>query len=205
VRVPLSLALSLACASLCAADRLITIPLGRKIPFQNVKFDSFTELSSADSWDRFIGIGISPEFELDYHGERFRGGKMQDTFDFSYNYVAPIMNQAPGISVGVEDMLNRTVEGRRVYLAATWRMSVDSIGRGNLPLDATIGVSQGSRALPFVGVSIPFAQDLRFLVEDDGTRIATGFEWRGFGNMVGAKLFVRDQAVMVGANLTLRF
>jgi hypothetical protein len=205
VRFPLLLAAVFACVSAAYADRLITIPVGKKIPFRTVKFDTFIELSGGHSWDRYIGVGVSPEIELAYHGERFAGNAATDTLDFSYNYVSPIMNASPGISVGVLDTLNRTRDGRKLYVAATWRLAVDNIGMGNLPLDATIGFSQGSRALPLVGVSIPVSEALRMLVESDGLRIAAGLEVRGFKNMVGARLFVREQTIMVGGNLTLKF
>lgn len=192
-------------APICGADRLITIPLGRKIPFMNLKLDTFSELSRSRTWDRFIGFGVTPEIEADYHGERIDDGPMRDTLDLSYNYVAPIINQSPGISLGVQDLLNRTRNGRQFFVATNWRMAVDTIGKGNLPLDVTLGISQGSRALPLVGVSIPFAQDLRLLAEDDGVHIASGIEFRSSNNQFGARLIVRDQDVMVGANLTLRF
>ncbi|HVT10645.1 MAG TPA: hypothetical protein VHE55_00130 [Fimbriimonadaceae bacterium] len=205
MRRPLLLALSLCLASSALADRVITVPMGRKIPFGEFKIDSFFELSNAKTWDRFVGIGVTKDFELDYYGERFANGPMRDTFNLSYNYLPPIMNESPGISVGVNDVLNRTAEGRRFYLAVTWRTAVDSIGSGNLPMDVTLGVSQGSTLLPFVGVSLPFGDPLRLLVEDDGFRIAAGVELKAFKNSFAARLLVRDQDVMLGANLTLRF
>lgn len=205
VRCPLLLALSLCVASSAVADRLITIPIGRKLPYGEFKFDSFAELSNAKTWDRFIGVGITKDFEIDYHGERFANGPMRDTFNVSYNYLPPIINEAPGISVGVQDVLNRTAEGRRVYLAVTWRTAVDSIGSGNLPMDVTLGVSQGSTALPLVGISLPLGDPVRLLVEDDGFRIAAGFEFKAFKNAFAARLLVRDQDVMLGANLSLKF
>ncbi|MFI5385297.1 MAG: hypothetical protein ACHQ50_04165 [Fimbriimonadales bacterium] len=205
MRRPLLIAILLGIASTALPDRLITIPLGRKITFDTFKIDGFAELSNLGTWDRFVGFGISPEFEVDYHGERIDSGPTRDTLDLSYNYVTPIMNQSPGISVGVQDALNRMRGGRRFYVAATWRQAVDTIGTGNLPLEATLGVSQGSRTLPLVGVSLPFSQDLRLLAEDDGVRIASGIEFRLFKNALGVRLIVRDQDVMVGANLTLRF
>jgi len=205
VRFPLLLALALSVVASAAADRLITIPTGRKIPFMDIKFDSFADLSAAKNWDRFVGIGVSPEIELDYHGERFAGGPMKDTFNASYNYVPPITNQSPGLSIGVQDILNRTREGRRYFIAATWRESVDNVGSGNLPMDVTIGVSQGARALPMVGVNLPVSERFRLLVEHDGFRLAAGLEYRALKNAFGARVIVRDQSVMVGANLTLRF
>jgi len=199
------LALSLGVASTAVADRLITIPLGRKIGFDEFTVDSFVELSNGDSLDRFVGIGITQDFELDYHGERIDDGPMRDTIDFSYNYLPPIIDQLPGISVGVEDVLNRTSEGRRYYLATTWESSADNIGSGNLPVELTLGIAQGVELKPFVGASLPLGTNANFLVEHDGYRLSTGFEFHAPKSGVAARVFVRDQEVLVGANLTLRF
>src|SRR5579862_6276184 len=163
VRYLLCLALAFGLATGAFADRLITIPLGRKVLFDDFKFDSFIEMSSGRTWDRYVGFGLTRQIEIDYHGEKIDHGPMRDTFDFSYNYLAPIMNQSPGISVGIQDALNRTQNGRRAYIAATWRQSVDDIGHGNLPLEATLGYSQGSSGAGFVGVSIPLSEQVRFL------------------------------------------
>lgn len=205
MRIPLLLALSVGLAPACLADRLITIPIGRKIPFRSIKVDSFAELSSARSLDHWIGVGVTPEFELSYHRERIADGPLRDTFDVAYNYVTPLINQAPGISAGVQDVLNQTRDGRRFYLAVTWRQAADNIGMGNVPFEVTLGISQGDRTLPFVGASLPLTESLRLLAESNGNRIASGLELRLFRNQFGARLIVRDQDVMLGANLTLRF
>jgi len=205
VRCPLLLALSLGIASVAVADRLITIPLGRKIPFDDFKFDTFIDLSNGQTWDRFVGFGLTPDFEIDYHGERIDKGPMRDTLDFSYNYLTPVINQSPGISVGVQDALNRTAERRRFYVATTWRQAVDNIGNGNLPMEITLGVAQGLELKPFVGVSLPIAESVKLLVEHDGYKLATGIEFRASKSGFGARLIVRDQEMMVGANLILRF
>lgn len=204
MRFPLIL-LACAAASAASADRLISIPLGRKIPFHEIKFDTFAELSRARTFDRFVGVGISPEFELDYHGERIDGGPMRDTLDFSYNFIPPFTGQTPGISVGVMDGLNRMRDGRRGYLAVTFRNPVDNIGNGNLPLDVTLGISQGDRTRPFVGVSIPLTEHLRMQVEHNGFRIASALEYRLFDDAFGARLVIRDDDVMGGINFRLRF
>ncbi len=202
MRCPLSLALSLCVASFAAGDRLITIPIGRKIPFDSLKLDSFFDMRS---WDRFVGFGVTADFDIDYHGEQIDHGPMRDTFDFSYNYLAPIVDQSPGLSAGVQDLLNRTRNGRRFYVATTWRQASDTIGNGTLSLELTIGVAQGSRTLPFVGVAIPFAESLRLLTEHDGYRLASGIEVRALRGALAAKIIERDQDVLIGASLTLRF
>lgn len=204
MRSSLLLALTLV-ATTSFADRVITVPMGRKIPFGEFKFDAFQELSRARSFDRWLGVGVSPEIELAYHGERINGGPVRDTLDFSYTYISPLTNQSPGISAGVQDVANRTRDGRRIYVAVTWRTAADNIGSGNVPMDVTLGVAQGSRTLPFVGVSLPFSDSLRLLVESNGNRIASGLDLRLFNSAVAARLVVRDQDVMVGANVTLRF
>jgi hypothetical protein len=198
------LALTLAAAT-SFADRVITVPMGRKIPFGVFKLDTFFELSHSRSFDRWLGVGISPEIELAYHGERIDGGPVRDTIDISYNYVTPLTNQSPGISAGIQDVANRTRDGRQLYLAVTWRTAADNIGMGNVPFDVTLGIAQGDRTHPFVGVSMPFSESLRLLVESNGNRIASGVDLRLFNSAFAARLVIRDQDVMVGANLTLKF
>lgn len=205
MRAPLVLTLTLGVAAISFADRVITVPMGRKVPFRSFKIDTFYELSRARSFDRWVGIGISPEFEVAYRGERINGGEVRDSLDIAYNYVTPLTNQAPGISVGVQDVANRTRDGRRFYLAVTWRTAADNIGMGNVPFDVTLGLSQGDRTLPFVGVSMPFTENFRGLAESNGNRIATGFELRLFRNAFAGRLIIRDQDVMVGATLNLKF
>jgi hypothetical protein len=179
--------------------------MGRKIPFRTFKIDTFYELSNGRTFDRWVGVGVTPEIEFDYHGERIGGGPVRDSFDVSYNYVTPLMNQSPGISVGIQDVPNRTRDGRRFYLAATWRIAADNVGMGNVPFDVTLGVSQGERTLPFVGVSMPFTEALRGLAESNGSRIAVGVDLRLFKSAFAGRFVVRDRDVMVGANLSLKF
>jgi len=205
VRCPLILALTLGVIATSSAERLITIPLGRKIPFGAVEIDSLFEISNGDTWDRYIGFGITPDFELDYHGERIDQGPMRDTFDLSYNYLPPITDQLPGISFGVEDALNRTVEGRRYYLVTTWRESAENVGGGGGPLELTLGIAQGSQLKPLIGASLPLGENAGLLVEDDGYYLSAGFELHAPKSGLAGRLIVRNQEVLVGANLSLRF
>ena len=46
------------------------------------------------------------------------------------------------------------------------------------PVELSFGVQYHDRALGFVGLLFPFSEQFRFLAEDDGRRISTGFEWR---------------------------
>jgi hypothetical protein len=199
------MALAFALVAASRADRVITVPMGRKIPFGTFKIDTFLELSRARSFDRWIGVGVSPEIELAYHGERVNGGPVRDTLDVSYNYVTPLTNQSPGISAGIQDVANRTRDGRQVYVAVTWRTAADEIGMGNVPLDVTLGIAQGDRTHPFVGASMPLSESLRLLVESNGNRIASGIDLRLFKSALAGRLVIRDRDVMVGANLTLKF
>ncbi len=204
MRIALSL-LALSVFGWASADWLIGIPIGRKIPYRQVKVDFLSELSRSRSLERRIGVGITPELEVDYHGERLNGGTLRDTLDAQYNFIAPFTGTAPGISFGILDALNRTADGRRVYAVVTFRNAVDNIGNGNLPLDVSLGVSQGDRARAFVGVSLPLSDNLRAQVEHDGFRLSSAIEYRLFDNALGARIAVRETDVLVGANFTLRF
>ncbi len=185
-----------------SADRLITIPLGRKVTYRTMRLDSFAEIAHGRTIDYYLGLGVTPDIEFAIKGEKLPGGSLRSTFDISYNYIAPIVNQAPGISVGVQDVLNQTRDHVRVYAAITWRIGLDT---GNVPLETTLGVAQGRRLTPFVGVQLPFSDTFRLLAEHNGYRVAAGIEVRAFRNKFGARLLFRDEDTMLGANLTLRF
>lgn len=202
MRSLLALALLLATSAAVQADRLISIPLGSKVTFGSMRWETFAELSRARTWDRYLAVGITKEYEIAYHGERIDDGPMRDTFDFAYQYIAPITDTFPGISVGVQDVLNRTRDGRRAYFAATFRQSLEGL---SAPAEVTLGMAQGRHLQAFVGVAFPLHPNFRILAEDNGERIASGVEFLAFDGALGGRILVRDQDLMVGATLTVKF
>ena len=169
------LAFAAALSAGACADNLINIPIGRKVPQGVLRFESRFDQNDFKQYRGFLSYGVDTNFDTRITYEDIDGARRLMTADLSYNYVAPITGISPGISFGLMDVGNRTPDGRRGYFATTYR-----IGGSDLfnPVELSFGVQYHDRALGFVGLLFPFSEQFRFLAEDDGRRISTGFEWR---------------------------
>ena len=136
--------------------------------------------------------------------QRMRPGESgHTTFDFAYNLIAPVASLSPGISVGMLDGLNETPDGRRTYIAFTFRQLLD-VGDKGANGEATMGVQFGHINSGFVGVSLPLSTNARFLVEHNGVRISTGFEL-AFARTARARVITQEGTLLLGLNLSHRF
>lgn len=83
----------------------------------------------------------------------------------------------PAISVGIQDIRNKEVDGRSLYVVATKGFLL--AGKGAY---ATLGFGTG-RFLdrPFAGISIPLTASLNFAAEWDGFQRNTGIGWKPQG------------------------
>jgi len=203
VRTLLSLA-TLGLATLSMADRLITIPTGTKITLDTVKFEGLTEQSRSRSSRYWLGFGVTNAIDAQITGEKFEFGRFKTSFDVAYNYIPPITGIGPGISFGVQDVLNETHDGRRYFLAITTKEGFADSVNGSVPAEITIGGYFGSINSPFVGVMLPFTDKLRFLAEFNGRRITAGVDIRPT-NDIGLRAVFDQRDVLVGAQITLRF
>jgi hypothetical protein len=203
VRVLLLLA-TLGLATFSSADRLITIPTGTKITLNTVKFEGLTEQSRSRTSRYWLGFGVTNAIDAQITGEKFELGKFKTSFDVAYNYIPPITGIGPGISFGVQDVLNETHDGRRYFLAITTKEGFADSVNGSVPAEITIGGYFGSINSPFVGVMLPFTDKLRFLAEFNGRRITAGVDIRPT-NDIGLRAVFDQRDVLVGAQITLRF
>ncbi|HMS55274.1 MAG TPA: hypothetical protein PKA27_07705 [Fimbriimonadaceae bacterium] len=146
--------LVLSCAT-ASADRLISIPQGNKIRFREVRLEGNWELRDRGGEQFYLGAGVTRDFEVEWHGIRERGGAIVGTLNLTYNFINPITDFAPGISVGVLDALDRTQDRRRGYFATTYRYGLDGENNQNVPMEVSLGVTVGEAIRPFVGVSLP--------------------------------------------------
>jgi hypothetical protein len=189
--------------SLASADRLLFVPTARKLPARAIAVEYRFDPTDGRASEQYIGFGLSPEFEMEIRNQRY-GDRTATTFDLGFNLIPPFTGLAPGITLGAQDVLGRTEDGRRYFLAMTFREDYFGIG-GEAPGDATIGVMHyRGKVHPYVGVSIPFAPQLRLMAEHDGTRLAAGFELRPV-RQVGIRFIVREQNAMMGLMLNHRF
>jgi hypothetical protein len=200
VRTTLAL-IALGIASLAPADRLLNVPTGKKIPFETVRLDLETDFARGAGWRGYLGVGLGPSFDAAVRSEQMPGLPNRFAFDFSYNFVEPIVvDGPPGISVGVLDLLDEAQDGRRFFLSATYRTGAEL----EIPIETTIGGYFGHRQGVMVGVRFPLGDDFRFLIEHDGVRINSGFELR-LGPDLALRLYARGQETLVGLSSRSRF
>lgn len=125
------------------------------------------------------------------------------TFDLGYNFVAPIPGFTPGISFGIQDVMNKTDDGRRPYMAVTFRPTFMTIN-GDFPADITLGAYIAANRSVFVSGSLPFSKEFRFLFEHNGFRLASGFEVRPMPEFA-IRLLYRGNDVLGGVMLSKGF
>jgi hypothetical protein len=186
------------------ADRLISIPTGSKIPYRVFRAEVMFERSRSRSVESFLGIGVGKSFDMELRSERFESDKTLGTFDLGYNYIAPIQGFGPGLSVGVQDVLDRTRDGRRAYFAATFLEGSSSEMIGDKPLTLTIGAYFGSINAAFVGVDVPFTNAIHMLAEQNGRRITFGIESQPV-RWAAVRILFRERDTLLSAALTRRF
>lgn len=164
-------------AASAISDRLITIPIGRKLPTFETRFEFQSESGHARFTRYYLAAGLTKNIDAEFRLDKMVGQSSIGTLDLSYNFQPPITDLSPGLSLGVLDALNRTTRGREVYAAITFRQGLQ-VEAANLYADATIGVRLGRNQFPFLGVSLPFSERVRLLFEHDGYDLRGGLEFR---------------------------
>ena len=191
-------------AAVAQADRLIYIPTARKIPYRTFKYELRAEPRVQGEIEHYLGVGLTKFWELEVRSQNLGMPTAQTTFDLTYNYLAPLTNLTPGFAIGVQDILNKTSEGTRHFLAITFREGFQAIN-GEYPADLTIGVSMAQKRLyPIVGASIPFSEEVRLMAEHDGFRISAGFEIRPI-KPLALRFLVRERSSLFGFVFQHRF
>ncbi len=203
MRILMVLALAVA-AAVARADRLIYIPTARKIPFRTFKYEFRAEPRVKGELEHYLGIGLTTSWELEVRSQNLGLASAATTFDLTYNYLSPFTGLTPGFAAGVQDILNKTAEGSRPFIAVTFREGYQAIG-GEFPGDLTIGISLAQKRLyPIVGASIPFSEAVTLMAEHDGFRISAGFEVRPIRSLA-LRFLVRERSSLFGFVYQRRF
>lgn len=185
------------------ADREITIPKGKKIRdgyFRAEYLGVFGERSGR-AW---LGTGFLGGYEIEGTFQRTRESRWTSSFDIAYNYTPPITDIAPGLSVGVQDALNVSENGRAVYIATTYRYGNEGELNQNTPTELTVGFWTRKTGFFFVGASFPFTDKLLFVAEHDSMKAAAGLEFRVAKGVQLKSVFERD-GTSLGMSLSHRF
>jgi hypothetical protein len=173
-----------------SADRLFFIPTGKKIPYREVRGDFF--FGGSPSYRQgYLGVGIGLQFDAELIFEHASPDSAVASFNFAYNYITPVTDLSPGLSIGIRDGLNKTHDGRSLYVAATFRTATDS----KTPADFTLGAGTQSLRGAFVGAMLPLSDRIRFIGEHDSFRWTAGFEFRPFRGLILRTMFRQDQTL----------
>lgn len=184
------------------ADRLILIPTGKKISASALRYDLLT-WNSQDTTLGWVGSGIGQSYDFEISGESFDSNRMVNGLDVSYNYTMPVVDFAPGVSVGLQDATNQTHRGRNAYLAVTYRFG--NVGRHNqdVPTELTFGFWTRSEGLMFFGAKLPFSKILSLVAEHDSENLTSGFEVSPIEGGTFRILF-RERDILLGVRLQAR-
>lgn len=185
------------------ADRVIDVPTGRSISKGMLLISDLEATNERGSHDRYLAFSPLQGFEFGVR-QRTRPNESGDaTIDFAYNVVAPVSSVSPGISVGVLDALDNTVDGTRTYLALTFRELLE-VGERGANGEVTMGVQFGHLNTGFVGVMLPLSENFRLLAEHNGNRISAGFELEP-SKGVRARVVTQEGTLLFGLNFLHRF
>lgn len=189
-------------SSFAQADRLINVPVATKLLTGSVRYEETFGLSNRAVMRESLLYAVDDTLEVEVR--RFRSsGRDDTTLDLYATILSPFKGYAPGFAVGVRDVLDATEDGRRMWVAVTFRepFQLGDLERG---ADITLGGFLGSRGSALLGLSIPLGPDLRLLAEHDGLRLSAGFQYAPIRNLE-LRLLTEDRTPLGSFRYSLRF
>jgi hypothetical protein len=203
---PVGIGLFLLASGVAVADREITIPVGRKLTYRNVRFEFQDDLRGKGPKSALLAAGLTAELEIELHSFRqalLGRDRSWQTADFAFVPAGPIADLSPGFSFGVQDIADKTELGVRFYAAITFRTDI-SLEGGDQPGDLTLGGYFGKHGSGFIGASLPLTPQLRFIVEHANGEIGGGIELRPRGPFA-FRYATRGKQTYASLRLTWRF
>ncbi|GBC92877.1 hypothetical protein HRbin15_01354 [bacterium HR15] len=155
---------------------MIEIPTGRPLYPQSLKVE-LGLLRTDRSRERWlVNWRVGDYVELSAARSGFTNAK--ELVGVQINLYPELPNYAPGISVGVTDLFNRSAHGRGYYLALSY--SVPMLGETPLDYDLRFHLGFGFKEMPplFVGFEIPLTNHLFVLAEHTGRDINAALVWQ---------------------------
>lgn len=189
-------------AASAQADHLINIPVGKKVPFGVYRlYGSFEQGGLAYG---SLDFGINSYLDGSIRTDNVGRGPRRLTGDLSYNFVAPIVDISPGLSFGLFDLWNQTVDGRRGFIATTFRFGLDSEATTFVAGELTLGMNIARKSTPYVGFMLPLTDQFRLLAEHDGYRVNAGIDLRPVRHLALKVLFI-DGVPQTGLQIQSKF
>lgn len=172
-----AVAIGLWLAAPAAADRLITIPVARKIPVGSAKLQHLFDGVEKDRSQTVLGLGIHEFVDVEIARENFaRGEKV--SLDLAYSLNDPLLHYGPGFAIGVRDVFDQTAEGRYGYLVFTYEEGLSGVLNQETPAEVTIGAKYGDRNgfRIFLGAKFPHSRQLSLVAESELGSMTAGLE-----------------------------
>lgn len=185
------------------ADRIFLVPTGKRLTRNLVRAEFMSELSRDRSM-AWLGTGIGESFELELTGEKLTSDNYEMSFDASYNFLVPVTDFMPGVSFGVQDVLNETERGRGLYAAVTYRIGNYDEHNQDVPTEVTFGFWDRNEGLLFAGAKLPFSEHFKLLVEHDSLQFTAGIELSPY-RASSFKVMFRESEVLVGFSFQSKF
>ena len=203
-RVNRCVALVLACIpAFAGAERLFNIPTASKTKIGDYKFGVRYNQHRFKDYEGQIGFGISDSIDAEATTERI-GNRTTSSMNLSYNLLTAFPDLAPGLSIGLRDILDNSRQGRSAYFAFTFKVNQFGTYNQNTPLEVTIGAATGGMDGMFFGAMIPFVDQFRLIAEHDTLGMQAGLEIRPTKDLSIQWMFRREKT-QLGFGWSMRF
>lgn len=190
-------------ASFVHADRNVYLPIARTIGFKNVRYDIFSYPNTVGNTDQFLAFSPVRNWEIELRQQRRGLLGTRETFDFQRNLLPPFVGTSPGISVGVLDVVNQSFEGRRGFIALTFKELLE-VSESGEPGEVTLGYQFGSRTSGYVGATLSISPRTRLFFEHNSIQLIAGADSEILPK-VRARVFTTDKVLGFSINYVVRF
>lgn len=202
MRLPFLVA-ALGLASLAHADRLMHVPTAVKIRYDQVRLEHEWDLHTPQLRRSYAAIGLTRDLEAELQWTS-NDTRHLGTANLMYQYIVPIVDTAPGLCVGVLDLMDKTPERRMYYIAITQRLGQDGEFNSHSPVEMTLGFGFGPRNGVFAGVSLPFTWQFRLMAEHDIREPRMGFEYKTHQGLA-ARIMFTEHSPSLGLRYTFKY
>ncbi|OYT71745.1 MAG: hypothetical protein CFK49_01325 [Armatimonadetes bacterium JP3_11] len=165
-----------AICSVACADRLIEIPTGKLIYPERLTVEAGFLTGTPERERVLVNFRVGGLLEI--QGARTGFENRLEVYGLQYSVYPEIPSYAPGISIGVLDMFDRTAQGRGYYVALSY--SIAALGQTPLDHDLRVHLGFGWEGMSgfFVGFDVPLTNQIFLRAEHTGSHINAALAWR---------------------------
>lgn len=191
------------CAS-ALADRNIDLPTARKVLRNTYKVGALWNPQSPRSANGYLRAPVLDAGEIEFQAVQRPGRQNKYGFSAAYQFAVPLVDTAPGLMAGIEDVSNATSEGRSAYAVLTYRIGLDGDYLGEIPAELSVGFGSGRFRGVFLGFMLPVTPQWRIVAENDFRASQAGIEFRPHRDVQLQWIFREQQGSRLGAFYTVR-